>query len=1168
MKQLFKYIILSGFVLLSSNGYAQTASLKTIPNHIPALLASWGRTSIGQMDSTEQMRLVIGLSLRNRQEFHQLLQNLYNPQSPQYRQFLSHQQVVQQFCPTENAYQQVITFAKAHGLVVTGLHADRMLVDVRGRVAAIQKAFHVKMLLYRHRKGNRNFYAPNTAPKVSLALPIQAISGLSNYYTPQTIFTKDGAKQGSKYPVVNSGSTDGYYNGNDLRLAYLPHVSLNGHGQKVGILEFAQLPHPSSDSLTGGFYPQDIAMYDSISGLPQVPIEEVDVNPSLDYEIPNPVTVDEFSVDIEMANAMAPGLDSIIVYYGVNADDILNSMIANSSVKQFSASWLYWANFYTTTQFAVMAIQGQTFFNGSGDNLSWYNGSEGGEAPPFNGIASDTGVTIVGGTELSTNGPGGSYSSEATYNQYDSRGTGGGVENGSNGSYAEAIPSYQLGLDGINGASHTYRNGPDVAMVALGILEVSRDGQVFGSNGTSFATPLWAGFLALANQQAVSNGYTKGLGFINPLLYSLGEGNSYDNCFHDVQSGTNDYTNSNTGITFGYNAGAGYDLCTGWGSPNGQNLINFLSGPVWDSTVILNSDYTIPSGGSLIILPGTKVEIASGVSITASGVINAVGTSAQPITFTSTGGTSPGSWGSIVISGAGADNSTMKYCNVDYATDIEVTNASNVTIQNCDISNSSGDGVEVYNSSNFLAQNNNIATTSYSTGISIDGGSNNNCYDNVVYNGSLSEQGIGIEYDASSGVLDQNDVDYFGSGILAEFGATPNAEQYPGGRNNRVTNCDYALDIYDQSYCDFGDPPGTAYDLNSVHNNTLYDAAVGYFYSSDASGLYANGDYWGSSPSFYVSSACYGQFNMQSPVDPWNGYPLPSASQQVAAAQLRIADATEKASAPSITVRTSTTTPNWQDSLLTGIRMRENGDFTGAENYLMSFVEGHPTMRAGYVELYGCTNDTTLPAIVNRFKNPTVQTLGIAQLLLGNLYQMENRPDLAEQANDSIISRYPNTPLEVKAEINNMMIDIYDNNDMKSAETLLASIKAQQNLIAPMDLQSAEEAVASRLTVSTSGSQKVAAPKADIPDSYNLSQNYPNPFNPTTVIKYQVPKDTHVTIRVYDILGQQVATLVDGQVSAGYHQVTFNGSRFASGVYFYRISTPGYSKVMKMLELK
>ena len=94
----------------------------------------------------------------------------------------------------------------------------------------------------------------------------------------------------------------------------------------------------------------------------------------------------------------------------------------------------------------------------------------------------------------------------------------------------------------------------------------------------------------------------------------------------------------------------------------------------------------------------------------------------------------------------------------------------------------------------------------------------------------------------------------------------------------------------------------------------------------------------------------------------------------------------------------------------------------------------------------------------------------------------------------------------------------------------------------------------------------VIAPQ--LPSGFTLSQNYPNPFNPTTLIKYQVPKNTHVTIKVYDVLGQKVATLVDGDISAGYHQVTFNGSDLASGVYFYRISTPGYSKVMKMLILK
>ncbi len=80
--------------------------------------------------------------------------------------------------------------------------------------------------------------------------------------------------------------------------------------------------------------------------------------------------------------------------------------------------------------------------------------------------------------------------------------------------------------------------------------------------------------------------------------------------------------------------------------------------------------------------------------------------------------------------------------------------------------------------------------------------------------------------------------------------------------------------------------------------------------------------------------------------------------------------------------------------------------------------------------------------------------------------------------------------------------------------------------------------------------------------------NYPNPFNPTTVIKYDMPKETHVRITVYDVLGRKVETLVDGIETAGIHEVTFDGSRLASGVYFYRLTTPTYSKVMKMLMLK
>ncbi len=96
------------------------------------------------------------------------------------------------------------------------------------------------------------------------------------------------------------------------------------------------------------------------------------------------------------------------------------------------------------------------------------------------------------------------------------------------------------------------------------------------------------------------------------------------------------------------------------------------------------------------------------------------------------------------------------------------------------------------------------------------------------------------------------------------------------------------------------------------------------------------------------------------------------------------------------------------------------------------------------------------------------------------------------------------------------------------------------------------------------GTQTVSGP----PSQFILYPNYPNPFNPTTVIDYQLPRDSHVTLKVYDILGSEVAALVDGEVSAGYHEVTFDGSKFASGVYFYRISAGSYNQTKKMLLIK
>jgi len=90
----------------------------------------------------------------------------------------------------------------------------------------------------------------------------------------------------------------------------------------------------------------------------------------------------------------------------------------------------------------------------------------------------------------------------------------------------------------------------------------------------------------------------------------------------------------------------------------------------------------------------------------------------------------------------------------------------------------------------------------------------------------------------------------------------------------------------------------------------------------------------------------------------------------------------------------------------------------------------------------------------------------------------------------------------------------------------------------------------------------------DVPTSYSLGQNYPNPFNPTTNIQFSMSNVQYVTLKVYDILGKEVATLVNESLNPGTYEVSFEGSSLNSGVYFYRMTTPGYSETKKMSLIK
>lgn len=104
--------------------------------------------------------------------------------------------------------------------------------------------------------------------------------------------------------------------------------------------------------------------------------------------------------------------------------------------------------------------------------------------------------------------------------------------------------------------------------------------------------------------------------------------------------------------------------------------------------------------------------------------------------------------------------------------------------------------------------------------------------------------------------------------------------------------------------------------------------------------------------------------------------------------------------------------------------------------------------------------------------------------------------------------------------------------------------------------------------LSLTGNTTAVSNSNQLPLNFSLSQNYPNPFNPTTTIQYAIPKEEHVTLKVYDEIGREVATLVNGGKEAGQHIVNFNGSNLASGIYYYRINAGNFTQVKKLMLLK
>jgi subtilase family serine protease len=128
------------------------------------------------------------------------------------------------FGPTEQDYQALTDFATAHGLTVTGRHPNRVLLDVQGAVADVERDLHVTMRVYQHPTEARTFYAPDVEPSLDVAVPVLHISGLSNYVVPHPKH-RTGRPIGKAKPKAGSGPSGDYW-GSDFRAAYIPGVTL------------------------------------------------------------------------------------------------------------------------------------------------------------------------------------------------------------------------------------------------------------------------------------------------------------------------------------------------------------------------------------------------------------------------------------------------------------------------------------------------------------------------------------------------------------------------------------------------------------------------------------------------------------------------------------------------------------------------------------------------------------------------------------------------------------------------------------------------------------------------------------------------------------------------------------------------------------------------------
>ena len=561
-------------------------------------------------------------------------------------------------------------------------------------------------------------------------------------------------------------------------------------------------------------------------------------------------------------------------------------------------------------------------------------------------------------------------------------------------------------------------------------------------------------------------------------------------------------------------------------------------------TVTANN-ITVASDVKLSVKPGAIMKFNSGKKITVNGILDAQGTSASHIIFTSSSSTpSAGSWYGIRFEDSSNDaNCILKYCNIQYAQYGVYCNRANPRLISNTISNND-QGISGYVASPTITDN---KITGNTDGVYFQYGSP------VFYNNSIASNFFGAS---------------FYSYASPQFGP-----KYPESENQEAKGFNVIKEnetgiiarYYSEPFMGSSDPYGYRVGgYNSVYGNSSESA----FLEMD-SHIEAEYNWWNNQYTFQPYAGCSIDYIPYLPSNPGGGSSLGKILSNIKqpndddtsgfnprkpnvnrlsdlwlwANELQITKQTEEAiNIYQILINKFPQSKEAKRSLMKIFHLYHEVGKTGLSEYLMGLTEGKKT-------------------------NPELRR--VAFDLLAGTYLRDGDVANAVNTYDNILVRYPGTESEKMALYNLVLVSNTDLKNSVKAGNHLQTLKSKypNDELALLAAREMGEKVDWSLAKRT---RQPEAIKQILPGKFALSNNYPNPFNPRTTIAFDLPEDSHVTLTIYDIMGREIVRLLDENQPAGFRHIVWDGKdksgqTVSSGIYLYTLKTSaGFSETKKM----